>query len=230
MATGGRIAMNTGTPPMTMHTDSRLLVLTQWLSPAYPLGSFAFSHGLEAACARGWVQDAAGLQDWLQGVIEAGSGRADAIWIELAWSASRPVAELDALARAYAPSAERLRETVKQGEAFAAISSQVWDIDVPKSPLPVALGHAALQVALDVTVCKALYLQSFTSNLVASAQRLMPLGQTAAQRIVANLSPLCMTVAEDTAGAALEDVVSNAFLSDVAAMAHESLDVRVFQT
>ena len=72
MDTDGRIATNTVQQPMTI---SGTLLLTQWLSPSYPLGSFAYSHGLETAIAQGWVTDAASLQDWLEDVLGVGSGR-----------------------------------------------------------------------------------------------------------------------------------------------------------
>jgi len=230
MAMAGPTVTNTVTLPMPTAIDPRLLVLTQWLSPAYPIGAFAYSHGLEAAISLGWITSPEQLEDWLRDVLTEGTGRADAIWIDLAHSAAQPVETLDTLARAYAPSAERLREAVRQGEAFAAISAEVWQIPVPGAVLPVALGHAAAQAGLEKMDCKALYLQGFVSNLVAAAQRLMPLGQSDAQRIVARLSPLCAQIAEDTDGAAVTDVQSNAFLSDIAAMRHEDLEVRVFQS
>lgn len=212
-----------------MLTDPRLLILTQWLSPAYPLGSFAYSHGLESAIADSWVTDAASLKDWLLGVLDTGSGRTDAILLHLAFAANDP-SEIDTLAKAYAPSAERLRETTRQGAAFAKVTRDVWSIDLPHLTLPVALGRAARLVDLPSTDTAALYLQSFTANLTSAAQRLMPIGQTAAQQVLADLTPLCADIATQTTGATEDDLAGTAWLSDIAAMRHETLQPRLFQS
>jgi urease accessory protein len=215
-----------------MPTDPRLLTLVQWLSPAYPTGAFAWSHGLEAAIAAGWVRDAEGLHDWLADVLAEGSGRAEAVWIGLAFHAADGpgLLAIDARARAWAPSAERLREAERQGAAFAAVTRAVWGLDVPDCLLPVALGRAARLMEMDPREVAALHLLGFAGNLVAAAQRLMPLGQTAAQRVLARLAPLCLEVAEAAATPDPEALYSNAFLSDVAAMRHETLEPRIFQS
>ena len=139
-------------------------------------------------------------------------------------------AELDALARAWQPSRERLREAERQGTAFVQVTADVWDLDLPPMLLPVALGEAARQMDMSVEPVAALYLQSFAGNLVSAAQRLMPLGQTAAQGVLARLAPLCAELAAGTEGLTLEDMASCAFLSDVASMKHETLEPRLFQS
>ncbi len=228
MATAAPTATSTATPPMPI--DPRLLTLTQWLSPAYPVGAFAWSHGLESAVRQGWVTDEVSLQSWLTDILAEGSGKADALWIRLAWQGDRSVAELDALARAWQPSRERLREAERQGTAFVQVTADVWDLDLPPMLLPVALGEAARQMDMSVEPVAALYLQSFAGNLVSAAQRLMPLGQTAAQGVLARLAPLCAELAAGTEGLTIEDMVSCAFLSDVASMKHETLEPRLFQS
>lgn len=215
-----------------MLTDARLLTLAQWLSPAYPVGGFAYSHGLESAVRAGWIADADGLRAWLADVLEHGSGRADAIWLHLAHGCGddTELLALDAQARAFAPARERLREGTRQGAAFARTTADVWQLELPEVLLPLALGRAAQLTGMPPVPVAALYLHSFAGNLVAAAQRLMPLGQTAAQGVLADLTPLCTTVAESAAGAGLEDIASAAFISDVAAMKHETLEPRIFQS
>ena len=209
-----------------MPTDPRLLTLTQWLSPAYPLGAFAYSHGLEAAVDAGWVTDGPSLERWLEDVLADGSGRVDAWFVAHALAGEVPDAELDALARAYMPSAERLREAERQGAAFAQVTAEVWGLVVPAMLMPVALGSAARQAGLPGKAVIALYLQSFAGNLVAAAQRLLPLGQTEAQAIWARLSQTCAEIGANPP----EALWSNGFLSDIASMKHEILQARVFQT
>lgn len=209
-----------------MPIDPKLITLTQWLSPAYPVGAFAYSHGLESAIAAGWVCDAPSLQGWLQDLVERGSGRVDASFVVRA-AIEDPLA-LDAELRAFASSAERLRESARQGAAFAKVTRTVWALDLPDLLLPVALGAAAARISLEAETTAALYLHSFVSNLSAVAQRLMPLGQTQAQEIVHSLTPLCATVA----AAVTQDATpwSVTWASDIAAMRHETLEPRLFQS
>jgi urease accessory protein len=211
-----------------MPTDPRLLTLAQWLSPAYPIGAFAFSHGLEAAVAEGWVGPGS-LGDWLDDTLRHGAGRSDAILLRLAHDAEDP-APIDAEARAFAGGQERLAETLRQGAAFARTTAAIWQLDLPAMTLPVAVGRAVRLAGLDPDDAAALYLQAFVSNLVAAAQRLMPLGQTEGQRILAALSPAVAHVAEAARGATIEDLSTTAFLSEIAAMRHETLQPRLFQT
>ncbi|CUI74106.1 urease accessory protein UreF [Cognatishimia activa] len=225
--------MTTDIPTITaMPIDPKLLTLTQWLSPSFPVGAFAYSHGLEQAVRSDWVKDGGSLAAWLEDVALYGSGHSDAIWIRLAY-ACEDVAAVEALnfkCRAYAPAFERQREAERQGRAFAKVASEVWTLTLPDLQFPVALGFAARQEDLDIEAVITLYLQGFLGNLVAAAQRLMPLGQTDAQGILAKLNPVCLDIAAQTQGKQLDDISSTAFLSDIAAMRHETLQPRIFQS
>ena len=229
---------NTATLPMTTHTtipmpiDAKLLTLTQWLSPAFPLGSFAYSHGLEQAVREGWVDDAAGLYEWLRDITQHGTGHSDAIWIGLAYGAhnEQELTTLNAQCRAFCASQERLREAERQGNAFARVTSDVWGVVLPPLQLPIALGRAAKLAELPLDAVITLYLQAFLGNLVSAAQRLMPLGQTDAQAVLAQLNADCSEVAEQASGKGLDDISSSTFLSDIAAMRHETLQPRIFQS
>ena len=220
----------TSTGTRRMHTD--LLTLQQWLSPSFPIGAFAYSHGLETAIARGWVTSADSLRDWLEPLLTDGSGRSDAVLLALAYRAGTPEAldGIDATARAFAPSAERLLEADLQGAAFAGTVRAVWGYDLPDLLLPVAVGRAAALAGLPLTQTAAMYLHAFVANLTSAAVRLVPLGQTEGQAVLAALAPLCTAIAEDTPEATPDDLFSNAFLSDVAAMAHETLEPRLFRS
>ena len=223
---GGRIPtitlMITGQP---MRIEA-LLTLSQWLSPSFPVGSYAYSHGLEAAVRAGWV-DPDSFQDWLEVVLRHGAGWNDALFLAAAW---RGAPEADETARAFAAGAERLRETVEQGAAFGRAVAAGWGHEVEGLTFPVAVGRAAALEALPVVPCAALYLQAFAANLAAAGQRLMPLGQTRAQAVVRDLAPLCHEIAEGAAEGDLDDLSSTAFLADIAAMRHETLSPRIFRT
>ncbi|KMW58842.1 Urease accessory protein UreF [Candidatus Rhodobacter oscarellae] len=210
-----------------MTTD--LLTLAQWLSPAYPVGAFAYSHGLEEAISAGTVSDAQSLSDWVTTVLQHGSGWNDALLLAAAFHAAMPD-EVDATARALAASKERLQETDQQGAAFAATTSEVWGIDLPDLTYPVAVGRAASLMRLPLPETSALYLQAFASTLVSVGVRLIPLGQTAGARITQRAAALCAGIASDTQSGDLDRLTSTAFLADIGSMRHETLYSRTFRT
>lgn len=223
------IAMNTGR--QRMRIDGDLITLTQWLSPSFPVGVFAYSHGVEAAVSEGWVADGSSLQAWLSEALTHGTGRSDAIWMRLGSVADdEELLVLDAEARAFAPALSRRVEAMRQGAAFAKTVRDVWDVELPDVVLPLAVGAACGRQGIDVEIAVPLYLHAFLSNLVSAAQRLMPLGQTEAQAVLATLQNRVQAVAEETADKWLEDIESHAFLSDIAAMRHETLEPRLFQS
>lgn len=230
MALGERTATNTGRPHMT--AEAHILTLTQWFSPAFPTGAFAYSHGLETAIKSGQIATSGDLCSWLVDVLEHGTGRNDCILLRAAYACDDVIAlaEVNAAACAFAGSAERLKEATLQGAAFAKTTNAIWDGETPDCTNPVAVGYAARRLDLPVGLTVSMYLQAFASNLVSAAVRLVPLGQTEGQATLAALTPLCAKVASETEVAGIDDLSSTAFLSDIAAMRHETLEHRIFRT
>lgn len=224
MVTGARIATNMVTRPMS--TD--ILTLSQLLSPSFPVGAFAYSHGLETAIDDGKVHDANNLQDWLRDLLHFGSAQSDAVLVNMAYAGE--AAEVDAIARAFAASAERLKETELQGAAFCDTVRDVWGIDLGQLCYPVAVGQTARAMALDPELCTALYLQAFIANLVAAAMRLVPMGQVDGQKVQATLKPDCVAIANASVGTTADDLHSCTWGSDIAAMRHETQYSRVFRS
>jgi urease accessory protein len=208
-----------------------LLTIGQWLSPAFPTGSFAYSHGLEQAIRDGQLAGPDGLSDWLADMLLHGAGRQDAILLHrAARTAAADLPALIDLALAFCPAAERRRESLAQGQAFAATVRAVWGHDLPDGPLPITLGRAAGLQGLPVRPVAMLYLQATVTALVQACQRLMPLGQTAAQRIVMGLAPHVAAVASRAETLSLDDLGGAALMIDLAAMRHESLEPRIFRS
>ena len=214
-----------------------LLTLTQWLSPAFPVGAFSYSHGLEWAVETGDVTDAPSFQDWLAAILTDGAGRNDAILLVAAYRAHSTalpeidaLTEIDALARALAPSRERLMETRQQGAAFAGTASDIWPVALPGLTYPVAVGAAARAMGLPLAQTLAMYLHGFAGNLTSAAIRLIPLGQTTGQAALATMTPICSQVAEQAQAQTLDDLGSCAFMADIASMKHETQYSRLFQS
>ncbi len=224
------ILTNMSQPHMNIERD--ILTLTQWLSPAFPLGSFAYSHGLETAIQTGQIETAPDLENWLRDVLEFGSGRNDCIILRAAYHCgdNDSLKLVDQTARAFAASKERLMEADLQGSALGQTISAIWGGEDMALTLPVALGNAAAGMGIDAELTTKMYLHAFASNLVSATVRAVPLGQTEGQRVLAALTPLCESVAAKSAHDTLEDLQSTAFLSDIAAMQHETLQPRIFRS
>lgn len=218
--------------PMPTKEQDALLTLAQWFSPSYPLGSFAYSHGLEWAVETGDVSDIASLKDWLETILNHGSGRNDAIFLACAARAAsfEDLLDIDELARAMAPSTERLQETVLQGCAFSQTTGAIWQTDVAELTLPVAVGWAAQKCDLPLGLVLEFYLYAFISNLVSVGVRLVPLGQTEGQACLAQLKPLIRQNAAVALQASLDDLGSTAVMVDIASMKHETQYTRLFRS
>ena len=229
MDMGGRIPMIMGRARMLMHIEAQYLTIQQWMSPAFPIGAFAYSHGLEWAIETGRVHDDTSLCDWLVDLLNHGSAKTDATFVSLAYQDGDYTA-LNAQALALCPSQERVTETTLQGNAFCKVLRDVWGAAMPDLALPVAIGVAAKLQGLDRRLTVSSYLHAFCSNLVSAAVRLVPLGQTQGQRSLRDLTPVILTTTEHALAAQNSDLWSNCFLSDVASMRHETQSPRIFKT
>lgn len=203
-----------------------LLTLTQWLSPAFPLGSFAYSHGLENVIEEGGVNSGETLTEWISDVIEFGTGFVDAVLLCHTLKGE----DLSELARALAASKERLIETEAQGRAFVETVNGMSGGRASHAPLPVAVGIASRDLNLSPEEIVSLYLHAFASNLISVGVRFVPLGQTEGQRALTALHPVIIDVAARATKASLSDISSAAFGADMSAMRHETQDVRIFKT
>ena len=227
--------------------EPSLLPLFAWLSPAFPVGAFAYSHGLESAVDAGLVRDGASLEGWIGDLLRHGSARQDGVLAAEAWrlaSGERAAlalapafAELNDLALALAPSRERRLETGGTGRAFATAIRAAWpDADCPALPrdgdlaYPVAFGAAAGAAGLPLGPSLAALALGFVGNLVSAAVRLGAIGQTEGQRVTAALLPEARALGARAAGTTLDDLGACALRSDIAALQHETLYSRLFRS
>lgn len=215
-----------------MTETADILTLAQWFSPAYPVGAFSYSHGLEQAIEAGYVTDADSLNGWISDVVMHGAGQSDGLFVAAAYLASDAVkrGEIDAMCRALTASRERLLETEAQGDAFCRATAAVWDVPLKALTFPVAVGTAARLQDLPLVLTSSMYLHAFASNLVTAGMRLVPLGQTEGHVLIRALAPLCQRIAEDTAHGDLDALTNTAFAADIAAMHHETQYSRIFRT
>ena len=228
---------------LLVHSAPQAL-LQIWLSPAFPVGAFAYSHGLEKAVEFGWVRDRPTLQDWLVDLVKHGSLRNDLILLAVAWGSvtrgdDRALAEAAEVSVAFQPSAERHLETTQQGRSFLSAIEAAWPCDAiaglrsatrGEVGYPVAVGVAAAGYGVPLGATLNAYGLAFIGNLVAAAIRLSVIGQTDGQRIIAALLLAIEAVAAFAAKATLDDLGGAAFRSDIASLAHETQYTRLFRS
>jgi urease accessory protein len=233
---------------MTMPADNAesgaLYRLMAWLSPSYPVGAFSYSSGIEWAVEAGDITDAESLRRWLAVVIGEGGGLGDAVFFVHAHrsladcndAALRGVAEL---AAAFAPSKERHLETTAQGAAFIEATRAAWSCVALDRLAAAWTGPVAYPVAVGVTaaghgiaLAPALraFLHAVTANLISAGVRLVPLGQSDGQRVLAALEPVVEATAARALATPLEEVGSAAFRADLASLLHETQYTRLFRS
>ena len=228
-----------------MNTESAepsLLPLMAWLSPAFPVGAFAYSQGLEWAVEAGDIVDAKSLGGWLVELLLHGSPRNDAILFAESFRAAeagdwRALTEANILAIALANSAERRLETTAQGTAFVAAARAAWDCeplrrlaDEERVAYPIAVAAAAGGHNLPLLPSLEAFGLAFIGNLVSAVVRLGPIGQTHGQKILAALIPRIKALAREAEMSTLADLGGAAFRSDIAAMRHETQYSRLFRS
>ncbi|WP_428376824.1 urease accessory protein UreF [Lichenicoccus sp.] len=214
--------------------------LLTWLSPSFPTGAFAYSHGLEWAVETGAVRTAADVVDWLGALLLHGSLWTDAVLLRQAWRADTAPAlqALAAFGSACSASRERQEETQALGAAFIRAIGP-WNV-LPDAivaagpeacwPLPVVMGAVLHAAGLDEAAACLAAGHASVANLVSAAVRLVPLGQTDGLRCLAALEPVLLEMTRRSAGADLDDVGGCCLLSDIAAMRHETQRTRLFRT
>ena len=215
-----------------------------WLSPAFPVGAFSYSSGIEWAVEAGDIKDAGTLLAWLSVMLAEGGGFCDAVLFAHAYRATtegddqalRGVAEL---AAAFAPSKERHLETTAQGNAFIEATRAAWPapaLDRLKAvwdgqvTYPVAVSVAAAGHGIALAPALSAYLQAVAANWVSAGVRLVPLGQTDGQRVLAALESVIASTAERALAAKLDDIGSSAFRADLASARHETQYTRLFRS
>lgn len=222
----------------TTPTDGRSLIrLMTWLSPAFPVGGFAYSGGLERAVQDGLIADADGLLDWLETLLERGAWWNDAVLLAEAWHAWDDAVRLSdvvELAEALAASAERHLEIIAQGEAFAE-AAQAWPHPVlqalgPRPPYAVAVGAIAAAHAVPLDATLAAFLHALSGQAVSAAIRLGVLGQRQGVEIVARLEPAILKTAATAARSTLDDLGSATVIADLGSILHETQHSRLFRS
>jgi len=229
---------------MTESEAAALYRLMTWLSPAFPVGAFSYSSGIEWAVEAGDIRDAGSLRDWLAAMLADGSGFCDGVFLAQSHRAASSrddaaLREIAELAAAFVPSRERQLETTTQGRAFIDIARAAWACDgldemisAISNPIvyPVAVGLVSAAHQIPLPPAMHAFLHALVSNWISAGARLVPLGQTDSQRILAALEPVVVATARRALEASLDDLGSATFRADLASLRHETQYTRLFRS
>jgi urease accessory protein len=239
--TGGRRALAADTETVSQAALYRLMT---WLSPAYPVGAFSYSSGIEWAVEAGDINDAETLRRWLEAMLTKGVGMSDGIFFAqthraVTCGANAALVEVAELAAAFVPTRERHLETTKLGRAFIEVTRAAWPCtaltklnEIWGGPVtyPVAVGVACAGHAIALAPALHAFLTGVSSNWVSAGVRLIPLGHTDGQRVLKALEPAVTTTAQRVLAARLDDVSSATFRADLASVMHETQYTRLFRS
>jgi urease accessory protein len=231
-------------PAMTEIEAAALYRLMTWLSPSFPVGAFSYSSGIEWAVESGDIGDAASLLDWLAAMLADGSGFCDGVFLAHAYRAAAPcdkaaLCEIAELAAAFVPSRERQLETSAQGRAFAEIAQAAWNCEGLDRVIaccaggivyPVAVGLVSATHGIPLAPLMHGFLHALAANWISAGARLIPLGQTESQRVLALLEPVVAATAKRAVAASLDDLGTATFRADLASMRHETQYTRLFRS
>ena len=232
------------TSPDGMNETAALYRLMTWLSPSFPVGAFSYSSGIEWAVEAGDIHGAATLQTWLAAMLSDGTRFCDGVFLANAHRAvlssdAQALDEMAELAAAFVPSRERHLETMAQGRAFMEIARAAWSNSRLEQIVatcnraiayPVAVGIVAATHGISLQLTLHAFLHALVSNWISAGARLIPLGQTDSQRVLAALEPAVVAIGARAIGASLDDLGSATFRGDLASMRHETQYTRLFRS
>jgi urease accessory protein len=200
-----------------------LLALLQMADSALPVGAAAHSFGLETLVDDGALAPH-NLESFLQDHLQE-AGTMEATFVRRAWRRDDP-GELSLEFEARRPARESREATFKVGRRFAELFNAVAGTAIPSGlHYPIAFGLASSLFGIPEESAVLAYLQQSVTGLVSVCQRLMPLGQVAASRIVWNLQPSITKAALHS-----ETLEVSCFTpsQELGSMRHSSLETRLF--
>ena len=204
-----------------------LQILQTWFSPSFPVGSFSYSHGLEAMINDNFIKSKEDILDYLKCILKYGTGKNDVILMKYTYQGE----QINELALSLCPSKERKIESIEMGNAFRKVLEDSWNYKIQENTAyPVSVGKAAkyFKIPLNLTIIS--YLQSFASNLINVCIKHIPIGQKVGQDCIIQMYDLIREIENESKNLELEDLGGVCFNSDIYSIKHENLKTRIYKT
>ena len=228
------------------------LLQLMWLaSPALPIGGFSYSEGIEAGVDKSHIATESGANDWLLDQLHLSLARADMNVVSKAIPAWRRadlerIHELNEWILQTRESSEQRLQTEQMGRSMldwwrkqpsfhvaSGFTQKFTDrsnsfFNSPTHPIAFALAASSTQAS--TRDCLMSFAFGWAENMTQAAVRAVPLGQTAGQRILANLAAYIPGAVDHAMG--LMDSERQAFSPMLAILSaqHETQYSRLFRS
>lgn len=225
---------------ITMPIKPSFSRLLQLVSPSLPIGAYTYSQGIEWAVEQGWVTTRDDLCEWLQGLMQTNMR-----YLELplffrmlqAWQQGDEVViqKWNNTLIASRETLELRQEEINRARAFTRLLLSLQPESAKVKPLLVQSQHACLSYAchawkIDADEAAAGLLWSWLENLVLSAVKIIPLGQTAGQTALLQLSESIPRIIEKARAVEDDDIGASSMALSIASSQHETLYTRLFRS
>ena len=204
-----------------------LLILQIWFSSSFPVGSYAYSHGLEALIDDDKIKNRDDVREYLEALLFYGSLRNDYIFLKSVYMGE----EINDLILASASSKERHTEMIDMGNSFRKIMKDSWELVLEENTSFVyCISKAALHFNIKFDDLIKFYLQSYISNLINVCVKHIPMSQKDGQILNVNFIDQIQKFLDQSYQLTLKDIGTSFFIGDIFAIKHENLDSRIYLT
>ena len=202
-------------------------ILQVWFSSSFPIGSYAYSHGLEALIDDKKIKKYNDVKEFLDALLFYGTLRNDYIFMKSIYKGE----EINELILASASSKERQIEMIDMGNSFRKIMKDSWELSLPENTSFIScLAKAGLHFNIRFDDLIKFYLQSFISNLINVCVKHIPMSQKDGQSLNVIFINQIQEFLTHSDKLTLKDIGTTFFISDIFAIKHENLDSRIYLT
>ena len=202
-------------------------ILQVWFSSSFPIGSYAYSHGLEALIDAKKIKNNNDVKEFLDALLFYGTLRNDYIFMKSIYKGD----EINQLILASASSKERQIEMIDMGNSFRKIMKDSWELSLPENTSFIyCLAKAGLHFNIKFDDLIKFYLQSFISNLINVCVKHIPMSQKDGQSLNVIYINQIQEFLSHSDKLTLKDIGTTFFIGDIFAIKHENLDSRIYLT
>ena len=202
-------------------------ILQVWFSSSFPIGSYAYSHGLEALIDDKKIKNKDDVKEFLDALLFYGTLRNDYIFMKSIYNGE----EINELILASASSKERQIEMIDMGNSFRKIMKDSWELSLPENTSFIyCLAKAGLHFDIKFDDLIKFYLQSFISNLINVCVKHIPMSQKDGQSLNVIFINQIQEFLSHSDKLTLKDIGTTFFIGDIFAIKHEYLDSRIYLT
>ena len=202
-------------------------ILQVWFSSSFPIGSYAYSHGLEALIDDKKIKNNNDVKEFLDALLFYGTLRNDYIFIKSIYKGD----EINQLILASASSKERQIEMIDMGNSFRKIMKDSWELFLPENTSFIyCLAKAGLYFDIKFDDLIKFYLQSFISNLINVCVKHIPMSQKDGQSLNVIFINQIQEFLSHSDKLTLKDIGTTFFIGDIFAIKHENLESRIYLT